>query len=614
MKHKYFKSIATLGLLFLCLTIFAQSGIYVGGHFRRDRTVTVPTLKASGFTYVILFNIQVEPNGDLTTDGETICRNGQYVFGNTQPHYVDDVKALRQGMTSVRRVESCIGGWGSKSYDNIKALVASGGTGPTSILYRNFKALKDTLPVIEAINNDDEHTYHVSSASAFHVMLFDIGYKTTLAPYMNKSFWQSLATSVNNLRPGAVDRIDLQCYDGGAGNNPKDWNINNIKLHSGLLHFNPTTTITTKMQDWKNNSTTTGGFLWVYNANDFNLQNYAASITKVFGGGEVVNVDKMRPHVTVYTETGMQGKAVNFEVGKHTKAGILGQEFPDQSLRSLRVSPGFRIDVYATADCTGEFVTITESTTDLSTVHPGKVSSWMVRTVGDAGFSNKRLYVRNRKSGHYLTLATQSMSSGIVTQQKVYDGTLSQRWLFAHLGDGAYRLNNRLSSKALQAQNADENNDALFIQDLYASGMHQRFLLRPSTAAGFYKLVPLHSLKYLAVQDEDPNSNIVQSADAADTATDWELIDESVASADRHYSVQFKIYPNPATDYILISTESSIISKVEIVDMHGRVLLTSITGSNYIDTDKLKQGIYFCKVWLNNETLPHVARFIKTNK
>ena len=148
--------------LFLSLTVFANSGIYVGGHFRRDRTVTVPTLKASGFTYVILFNIQVEPNGDLTTDGETICRDGKYVFGNTQPHYVDDVNALRQGMTSIRRVESCIGGWGSKSYDNIKALVIAQGTGPTSILYKNFKALKDTLPVIEAINNDDEHTYNVA--------------------------------------------------------------------------------------------------------------------------------------------------------------------------------------------------------------------------------------------------------------------------------------------------------------------------------------------------------------------------------------------------------------------------------------------------------------------
>lgn len=595
--------------LFLSITVFANSGIYVGGHFRRDRTVTVPTLKASGFTYVILFNIQVEPNGDLTTDGETICRDGKYVFGNTQPHYVDDVNALRQGMTSIRRVESCIGGWGSKSYDNIKALVTAQGTGPTSILYKNFKALKDTLPVMEAINNDDEHTYNVASATAFHVMLYDLGFKTTLAPYMNKSFWQSLATSVNNQRPGAVDRILIQCYDGGANNNPKDWNINNIELHSGLLHFNSTTTITTKMQDWKANSTTKGGFLWVYNANDFNLKNYAAAINTVFGGGEVVNVDKMKPHITAYNEKNYQGKAVNFEVGKHYNYGILAQNFPDKALQSVRLSPGFRIDLYATDNCTGVYTTIRESVNDVSSVHTGTVSSWNVRTEGLVTFASKRLYIRNRKSRLYVTLAAQNLSSGVEVQQKTFDGSLSQRWLFAHLGDGAYRLNNRLSSKSLQAQNANEADNATFIQDVYSSGMHQRFLLLPSATDGYYKIIVMHSLKYLAVANDEPNSNIVQTANAADEAGDWELIDESAAAVDALSAVSLKLYPNPATDYLSISTDHRIVSRTEITDMHGRVIQTDMSGSNFLNIQQLNNGLYCCRIWLDGETKPYVLKF-----
>lgn len=595
--------------LFLSLTVFANSGIYVGGHFRRDRTVTVPTLKASGFTYVILFNIQVEPNGDLTTDGETICRDGEYVFGNTQPHYVDDVNALRQGMTSIRRVESCIGGWGSKSYDNIKALIAAQGTGPTSILYKNFKALKDTLPVIEAINNDDEHTYNVASAAAFHVMLYDLGFKTTLAPYMNKSFWQSLATSVNNQRPGAVDRILIQCYDGGANNNPKEWNINNIELHSGLLHFNSTTTITTKMQDWKANSTTKGGFLWVYNANDFNLKNYAAAINTVFGGGEVVNVDKMKPHITAYTEKNYQGKAVNFEVGKHYNYGILAQNFPDKALQSVRLSPGFRIDLYATDNCTGVYTTIRESVNDVSSVHAGTVSSWNVRTEGLTTFASKRLYIRNRKSRLYLTLAAQNLSSGVEVQQKTFDGSLSQRWLFAHLGDGAYRLNNRLSSKSLQAQNANEADNATFIQDVYSSGMHQRFLLLPSATDGFYKIIVMHSLKYLAVANDEPNSNIVQTTNAADEAGDWELIDESAAAVEALPAVSLKLYPNPATDYLSISTNHRIVACTEITDMHGRVMQSDASGSNFLNIQQLNNGLYCCRIWLAGETKPYVLKF-----
>ncbi|MCU4165990.1 hypothetical protein J1N12_18465 [Marinilabiliaceae bacterium A049] len=101
----------------------AQSMLYVGGHFRRERPSTVKILKDSGFETVILFNIQVVPNGNLTTDGELICSNGDYVFDQVQPNYAQDVKDLVTGRTSITRVETCIGGWGSTSYDNIKSLL-----------------------------------------------------------------------------------------------------------------------------------------------------------------------------------------------------------------------------------------------------------------------------------------------------------------------------------------------------------------------------------------------------------------------------------------------------------------------------------------------------------
>ena len=132
-------------LLFLFITtllgtgdLLAQqvvSGIYVGGHIRRNRPNTISTLRNSGFTYVILFNVHVESDGTLTTDGETIVKKGEYVFAKTQPHYQEDVANLKTAPTSIQRVEICIGGWGNTSYDNIKKLVNSSGTGSNSILY-----------------------------------------------------------------------------------------------------------------------------------------------------------------------------------------------------------------------------------------------------------------------------------------------------------------------------------------------------------------------------------------------------------------------------------------------------------------------------------------------
>ena len=59
------------------------SSVYVGGHIRRQRPSTITKLKESGFNNVIIFNVNVEENGDLTTDvggeaGGTICKNGKY--------------------------------------------------------------------------------------------------------------------------------------------------------------------------------------------------------------------------------------------------------------------------------------------------------------------------------------------------------------------------------------------------------------------------------------------------------------------------------------------------------------------------------------------------------
>lgn len=75
--------IASIFFMFMMLmadtiVMRAQStGVYVGGHIRRERPGTITTLKHSGFTYVILFNVNVESDGTLTTDGETICRDGR---------------------------------------------------------------------------------------------------------------------------------------------------------------------------------------------------------------------------------------------------------------------------------------------------------------------------------------------------------------------------------------------------------------------------------------------------------------------------------------------------------------------------------------------------------
>ncbi|MDR0687703.1 MAG: glycoside hydrolase family 127 protein, partial [Prevotellaceae bacterium] len=298
-KALHLRGLACAAGIFASLTLtlaaipdgMAQSGVYVGGHIRRARPATINKLKASGFQYVILFNVHVEQDGSLTTDGDTICRNGQYVFAQKHPHYVSDIKSLKAQPTSIERIEICIGGWGNTSYDNIRQIFNANGLGESGALHRNFKALKEAIPEIDAVNNDDEHAYDVSSAVAFHLMMDDLGYKTTLAPYTRKDYWTSLANGVNQARPGAVERVLIQCYDGGAGNNPLDWHIAGIPLHAGRLNYQDFEETKAVMQDWKTSKNVTGGFFWVYNDESWDLSRYAAAVNRIFGPAPEARVD-----------------------------------------------------------------------------------------------------------------------------------------------------------------------------------------------------------------------------------------------------------------------------------------------------------------------------------
>jgi hypothetical protein len=335
----------------------AGSGVYVGGHIRRERPNTITKLKNAGFTYVILFNVNVEEDGTLTTDGETICKDGSYVFMNEQPNYVDDVKALKTWPTGIQRIEICIGGWGNESYARIKNLINANGTGSNTILYRNFKALKEAIPEIDAVNNDDEHGYDATTAVKFHTMMYDLGYKTTVAPYTYKSYWQSLVSGLNSNRPGACDRVLIQCYDGGAYNNPSDWKLSNLPVHAGRTNYQTDmNTSIAQMQSWRDNNGVVGGFVWVYNDETWNLNQWASAMNRVFPSRKVTE-----PVATLYSENNFGGYAVQLPVGGYCTGELSNYGITDKDIASFKLAEGYQMTTYLSNDLTGTGKTWTDA-------------------------------------------------------------------------------------------------------------------------------------------------------------------------------------------------------------------------------------------------------------
>ena len=358
------------------------SGVYVGGHIRRERPNTITKLRNSGFTYVILFNVHVDPDGTLKTDGETICKDGVYVFQKTQPYYQQDVANLKKAPTSISRIDICIGGWGNDAYTNIKNLVNSEGTGPNSILYRNFKALKEAVPEIDAVNNDIEQDYDVESGAKFHIMMYDLGYRTTLAPYTYKSYWTSLCSKIRAARPDAVDRVMIQCYDGGAGNvnSVGSWNFTGVSnRHAGLMYYSNDWSVEKNLaqfQKWHDDGVATGGFVWVYNSEEWDLNAWASGMNRIFGA---VSVPEEKVVARFYSEKNYGGYCVSLPEGKFMQADLALYGLKANDLASMEiVDDSYWVYLYTSNNCTGTRLRRNTSMKQLASNYLDKVCSILI--------------------------------------------------------------------------------------------------------------------------------------------------------------------------------------------------------------------------------------------
>ncbi len=225
-------------------------------------------LKNAGWSEYILWAGYITASGDLIFNGDgsssayALVSNGTYVGNTNWPNLSSHITTMKQG--AVKRISLAIY---PSSFSTIQTLVSNSGTGPSSPLYKTFAALKANLAV-DAIDMDDEGNYNASSVTAFSVMLGNLGYKVSMAPYTNSSYWTSLVSSINSQKPGTVDLIHLQAYDGGASNSPcSGWNFGSVPVIAGDWDQHDSPTFQSKFAGWHAQCNTQGGFLYQYHDN-----------------------------------------------------------------------------------------------------------------------------------------------------------------------------------------------------------------------------------------------------------------------------------------------------------------------------------------------------------
>ena len=88
----------------------------------------------------------------------------------------------------------------------------------------------------------------------------------------------------------------------------------------------------------------------------------------------------------------------------------------------------------------------------------------------------------------------------------------------------------------------------------------------------------------------------------ASMIVDYVRVYQDVLSSGKDLSLDttLKLYPNPATDKINVSTKMKI-SRLVLYDVYGKLVLKKENNTNSIDVSRLNSGVYFLEVSSNNE-------------
>jgi len=204
------------------LAIFGR-GLYPGD----DSTYRL--LKHSGFNTLLLSSFYIHSDGDLYSGDshQPIIHNGKWVGDSSYVKRVNDLKKR----SSISRIEILLEGrWYGQppnTYDFIRDWYDSTKTVPGIItgidergtLFNICKILKEVLGA-DAFCIDDESVYDSPSIIAMGKIAAKLNMHMTLCPFTKYDYWDNILKSSD---ANVVDALYLQCYDGGAKNDIKDW-------------------------------------------------------------------------------------------------------------------------------------------------------------------------------------------------------------------------------------------------------------------------------------------------------------------------------------------------------------------------------------------------------
>lgn len=260
----------------LNITVYAE-GILYPDHSQQAVSTTISQLQNSGFTSLILGlfhigrNYSVQPSqilGDIYFNNTLIISEGRYVADPDWPALINSTLG-----GTVTSLSASIGGGGVMDFETLQKIYQQNDNSYNGTnLATNLKVLKQTFPAISIIDLDCEDKYDLPSFVAFCQLANSLGFHLTFCPYTYQQFWSSALQQLNNTNKGAVKGWNLQCYNGGKGNQPSQWAHaiaeaipgfdTTAFIVAGDWTYDSPALVRHLMKSFKGSETLGGGFIW----------------------------------------------------------------------------------------------------------------------------------------------------------------------------------------------------------------------------------------------------------------------------------------------------------------------------------------------------------------
>jgi len=227
--------------------------------------------------------------------------------------------------------------------------------------------------------------------------------------------------------------------------------------------------------------------------------------------------------VTAYDAENYGGYSSALKVGNYNSAALNRAGFSEQTLKSLKVMEGFRVELYSQDNFSGDFFVVEADNANLG--------EWATRTVSlrvtNAGdnLPDGIYFIRPMSGNNIVSISSdyKNNTDGQRAQLLSYSGNINQQFRFTRQNDGTYRIEVVSNGKSLEIANFSKENNAAVQQWKTSDAENQKFIVVPTAQEGVYNIYSRFSEKIIDAANTASAASVRQMNVQNSVNANWRL-------------------------------------------------------------------------------------------